>query len=101
MTPSRTAASTNGAKPLRPAAGDGGGGELKAANPILDLLLRFILGHAVALLDAAYELVLLPVDHLKVILGELAPLLSDLAGELLPIAFDPVPVHCLLLLPSH
>ena len=89
----RTAAGTNGARPVRPTAGDGGGGELETANPILDLLLRFILGHAVAFLDAADELVLLPVDHLQVIIGEFAPLFFDLAGKLLPVDLYHVPIH--------
>ena len=37
--------------------------------------------------------ILLAVDHLKVILREPTSLLPNLAGKLLPIAFEPIPVH--------
>src|ERR1043165_9448935 len=72
-------------------------GWLHAVDPAIDLLLRLVLGDAVALLDAADELVLLAVDDGDVVLGQLAPLLLDLAGELLPIAFDTIPIHLALL----
>src|SRR5215213_7807460 len=68
-------------------------GWLHAIDPAIDLLLRLVLGNAVALLDAADELVLLAVDDGDVVLGQLAPLLLDLAGELLPIAFNAIPIH--------
>jgi hypothetical protein len=47
-----------------------------------------ILGIAIALLDFAFELVTSAVDRSKVVIGELAPLLSDLARELLPASFN-------------
>src|ERR1044071_4669744 len=72
-------------------------GWLHAVDPAIDLLLRLVLGDAVALLDAANELVLLAVDDGDVVLGQLAPLLLDLAGELLPVAFNAIPIHLSLL----
>src|ERR1700730_10728712 len=73
------------------------GGHLHAVHPRVDLTLRLILGDAVAFLDAADELVLLAADDSQVVLGQLAPLLLHLAGELLPIAFDAIPIHDSLL----
>src|SRR5436190_15825511 len=72
-------------------------GWLHAVDPAIDLLLRLVLGDAIALLDAADELVLLAVDDGKIVLGQLAPLLLDLAGDLLPVAFNAIPVHLSLL----
>jgi hypothetical protein len=61
--------------------------------PGIDLLLRLILGVTVSLLDLAFELVTLARDHVQVVVGELTPLLFDLALHLLPISFNAVPVH--------
>src|SRR3954451_5306237 len=72
-------------------------GWLHAVDPAIDLALRLVLGKAVAFLDAANELVLLAVDDGDVVLGQLAPLLLDLAGELLPVAFNAIPIHLSLL----
>src|SRR3982074_2931619 len=72
-------------------------GHLHAVHPRVDLTLRLILGDAVAFLDTADELVLLAADDGQVVLGQLAPLLLHLAGELLPIAFDAIPIHDSLL----
>ena len=58
-----------------------------------DLLLGLVLGDPVLLLDLADELVALAGDDVDVVVGELAPLLLHLARELLPVAFDAVPVH--------
>jgi hypothetical protein len=52
-----------------------------------------ILGNAVTLLNLALELIAAASDHIEVVIRELAPLLFDLAFDLLPIAFNPVPVH--------
>ena len=73
-------------------------GELQTAGPSLDLLLGLVLGDAVALLDAADQLVLLAVDHAKIVIGEFSPLFLHLAGELFLVALDPVPIHRSLLL---
>src|SRR5262249_11492756 len=69
---------------------------LPPGPPVLDLLLGLIPRDAVALLDAAHELVALAVDDREVVIGQLAPALLDLAGELLPIAGDLIPIHCVL-----
>src|ERR1700752_1018604 len=60
-----------------------------------DLPLGFILREAVLLLQLAHELILPAADHVDVVIGQLAPLLLHLALQLLPIAFDAVPVHVL------
>ena len=58
-----------------------------------DLLLHGIVGQAIALLKPASQFFALTVDHVEVILGELAPFLLDPALELLPITFEYVFVH--------
>jgi hypothetical protein len=68
-----------------------------AACPVLDLTLGLVLSNAVTLLDAANELGLLAVDDRKIIVGQFAPLLLHLAGDLLPVTFDPIPVHVSLI----
>src|SRR6267154_4080674 len=66
---------------------------LEHLEPLLDLALGFVPFDAVALLDLPRELVAPSFDDLHVIVGEPAPLLASLPLELLPAAFDPVPVH--------
>src|SRR5262245_22482235 len=66
---------------------------IRAVEPGVDLALGFILRHAVALLKPAAELRALALDDVEVVAGELAPLLLNLAFELLPIAFDTIPIH--------
>ena len=68
-------------------------------SPVIGLLLRFILGDAVAFLDAADQLVFLSGDLLPVAVRKLAPLFAGLALHLFPVAFNSVPIHrvdCLL-----
>ena len=57
------------------------------------MLLGLILGHAVALLQLALELIALAVDGGEVVVGELAPLLLDLARQLFPITLDAILIH--------
>src|SRR5258705_9288746 len=64
---------------------------------IAELFFRFILGDAVLLLDLAREQVALAGDHIQLVVGQLAPLLFRLALDLLPVAFDAIPIHLLLL----
>src|SRR5438477_10202029 len=64
-----------------------------AAKPVVDVLLHLVLGIAVASLELALELLTAAVDLGEVVVGQLAPFLLDLAGELLPVAFDAIPVH--------
>jgi hypothetical protein len=66
---------------------------LHVAHPGVDLLLRLVLGDAVALLDLADELGAAPLDGVEVVIGELAPLLLNAPAELLPIAFDAIPME--------
>src|SRR5258707_450555 len=48
---------------------------------------------AVALLQLAFQLIAATLDHVEIIIGEFAPLLLGLAFDLLPVAFNPVPIH--------
>jgi len=48
-------------------------------------------------LDFAFELLAFAVDDVKVVIGELSPLFLDLALHLLPVSFNPIPVHGVLL----
>src|SRR5271165_7540403 len=68
-------------------------GWLRATPPVLDLLLHLVLLVPVTLLDPALQLLALSVDHVEVIVCELAPLLLHLALHLLPAAFEPIPIH--------
>src|SRR5688572_3401775 len=70
---------------------------VETSLPVLDLAIRLVLRAAVALLDLADELVALAVDDRNVIIGELAPALLDLTLELLPVAFNAIPIHAVLL----
>src|SRR5262245_14560417 len=67
--------------------------DLHAPDPVVDLLLDLILSVPVPRLDLALELLAISVNLSNVIIGQLAPLFLDLAGHLLPIALDAVPVH--------
>jgi len=62
-------------------------------DPIVHVFPDLVLGEAVALLQLAFELIAATFDHVQVVVGELAPFLLGGALELLPIAFDPVPIH--------
>src|SRR5262245_40164066 len=66
---------------------------IHAVEPSVDFTLGLIPRHAVALLQPADQLGLLAFDHIKVVVGELAPLLLDLAFDFLPIASDTRPSH--------
>jgi hypothetical protein len=63
------------------------------AIPVFNVLLDLILGEAITLLDLSFELIAATVYGGEVIVGELAPLLLDLAGNLLPVSFNAIPVH--------
>src|SRR5690349_14057142 len=63
-------------------------------EPVVHFFRRLVLGVAVALLQPALKLVLPAVDDIEIVIGQLAPLLLDLALDLLPVSFDAVPVHC-------
>jgi hypothetical protein len=55
-----------------------------AGHEVLDFLLDLLLIPAVAFLEQALELRLLPGDFRKVVIRELVPLLFDFARNLLP-----------------
>src|SRR5262249_30734528 len=58
---------------------------IHAFEPAVDLALGLVLRHAVALLKPAAELHALTLDDVKIIVGEHAPLLLNLAPELFPL----------------
>src|SRR5215468_6768209 len=66
---------------------------LHGFQPGVDFALGLVPGVAVALLQTAGELSALALDDIQIVVGELAPFLLHLALELLPIAFDTIPVH--------
>ena len=66
---------------------------LQSNREFVEFLLRLFLFVAISFLDAADQLISLSSDHGQLVVGQLAPLLLDLAGQLLPIAFDLIPVH--------
>src|SRR5262245_29700179 len=61
----------------------GSAASVDALEPVIDLALGLVLGHSVALLDATRELGALAFDDLHVVVGEVSPLLLNLAFELL------------------
>src|SRR5690242_18620703 len=62
-------------------------------QPGIDVLLGFVLGKAVALLQPARELGPFAFDDIEVVVGQLAPFLAHLTLESLPVTFDAVPIH--------
>src|SRR5215207_3518634 len=65
-----------------------------ASVPVVHFTSDLILLIPVTLLDLAFELIAAAVDHVQIVIGELAPLLFDVAFELLPVPF---PIHRRLL----
>src|SRR5205814_7280147 len=57
------------------------------------LLLRFLAGDAVRLLDLSRELLALARARVELISGELAPVPQGVALEMLPLAFNAIPFH--------
>src|SRR5690606_14897333 len=66
-------------------------------RPLVDLALGGVAGQPVTLLHLADQLVAVAFQGRHVVVGQLAPLLLDLALELVPVAADGVPVHVCLL----
>jgi hypothetical protein len=64
-----------------------------SVEPIIDVLADEIFGQSVTLLDTAFELIATAVDLSEVVIGQLTPLLLDLAFRFFPVAFNPVPIH--------
>src|SRR5712691_6512363 len=57
------------------------------------LLLRFLAGDAVRLLDLSREMLALARARVELIAGELAPVPQGVALEMLPVAFNAIPFH--------
>src|SRR5437763_16851767 len=66
---------------------------VERAGEVVEFPLRTILLVAVALLQLAGKLVLLSRQGGKIIVRQLPPFFLHLAGELLPVPLDPIPVH--------
>lgn len=62
-------------------------------EPFVDLLLGLVFGDAVAFLDSTGKLVTPSFGPVQVVVGQLAPGLLRVAFELLPVAFDAIPIH--------
>src|SRR5512132_3795168 len=65
-----------------------------AVRERIDLLFGLVLRDAIRFLQLACELIALAGDRVDLVVGQLAPLFLDLARQLLPVAFNPIPVHC-------
>ncbi len=66
---------------------------MQSLQPIINVFLGGVLGCAVALLKFTFELLSPPRDLLKIIVGEIRPFLPDLTFQLLPVAFNSIPIH--------
>src|SRR5579864_5170211 len=75
------------------------GGIFCAESPreLFYLLLRFLPGDTVALLDSANKLLFSAVNHLKIIIRQLAPFFFSLSRILLPFSLNLIPIHDVLL----
>jgi len=62
-----------------------------------ELAPAFLFVDSVSLLDSARDLIVLAGDHAQPIIGQPAPLFSHAPAELLPLAFEAIPVHVNLL----
>jgi hypothetical protein len=66
---------------------------LLTREPGIDFPLGFVLRLSVALLEFAGELLAIAVDYVEVITSQPAPLRLNVALELFPVTFDPIPIH--------
>src|SRR5579863_3721619 len=65
----------------------------QALNELVGLLFGFVASNAVALLNFSDQLLPPAINHVKIVVGELAPLFFHLAFVLFPFPFHLVPVH--------
>src|SRR6476646_8891584 len=65
----------------------------EVAVPFIHLAQGFVFFNAVALLNSAYELVLLAADQVEIVIRQLSPAGANVAFHLFPLAFDLVPIH--------
>src|SRR5262245_5487637 len=61
--------------------------------PFAHFTLSLVAGDPVRFLELAHQLVALAGDDIEIVIGQLAPLLLELALHLLPVAFHTVPIH--------
>jgi hypothetical protein len=85
-------------KQVARASGQPGGLASAGFDPVIDISFCLIAFDTIALLQATNELVLLPLDRLEVVIGELAPLCANVSPKLLPLTFNLIPIHRSLLL---
>jgi hypothetical protein len=62
-------------------------------SKIIHLALGFCFGDSVSLLNLAQELITFAGNNIKIVVGQFAPTLSNLAFKLPPISFDLIPIH--------
>jgi hypothetical protein len=60
---------------------------------LLELAFAFLFVDSVSLLDSARGLIVLSGDRAQPITGQPAPLFSHVPAQLLPLAFQAIPVH--------
>jgi hypothetical protein len=62
-------------------------------QPGIDVFPDLVLRDPVPFLDYSFQLIAMTLDFVQVVVGEITPLLFDLAFELFPVTFDAIPVH--------
>jgi hypothetical protein len=62
-------------------------------DPVVDVLAGRILIKAVAFLDFAFKLFALAGNLIEIVIRKIAPLLLDLALQLLPVSLNAIPIH--------
>src|SRR5262249_8243317 len=77
----------------RPTLAAGVGGSVHALEPAVDFALGLLLRHALALPKPGAGVPALTLHVVQIVVGQLAPLLLNLAFELFPIAFNSIPIH--------
>jgi hypothetical protein len=68
-----------------------------AAQEIPELALAFLPVNAILFLVPARELIVRARDHAQPVTGQPAPAFSHAAAQLLPLAFEAIPVHVKIL----
>ena len=64
-----------------------------AAQELLEVALAFLAVYPVLLLVLARELIVSAGDHAQPVTGQPAPALPHAAAQLLPLAFEAIPIH--------
>src|SRR5215471_1573906 len=62
-------------------------------DPLVDLPFGLVASDAVAFLNFAHELLRLALDEVQIVIGQHAPLLANLALELVPLSLERILVH--------